>query len=92
MATIPLIGGDPETLDLSFGTDMTEDYRVGRVDFGDNLSQRWSPGLNPVRQQWRLVWTGISDDDAEVLRLFFRGLKGVGLVEWAPYAQEQSKL
>lgn len=90
MVAIPHINGDPETLDLSFGTDMAEDYQVKRLNYGDRYSQRANPGLNPIQQQWRLVWNGISDDDAEMLRLFFRGLAGTGIIDWAPYGQDQA--
>jgi phage-related protein len=86
-ASIPLINGDPETLDLSYGTDMQQDYRVSRVDFGDGYSQRARKGLNTKPQKWRLNWSRISDADAETLRLFFEDLAGVGLIEWTPYNQ-----
>lgn len=91
MATIPHIRGNPETLDLSYGSGMTEDYAVRRVSFGDRYSQRAREGLNPVVQQWKLSWTKIPDADAETLRLFFRGLAGVDLIEWAPYGQDQMR-
>lgn len=91
MATIPFINGDPETLDLSFGTDMVEEYAVSRINYGDRYSQRARKGMNSVAQSWRLMWTRISDDDAEKLRLFFRGLAGVGIIEWAPYGQDQTR-
>lgn len=88
MATIPPINGeDPETLDLSYGTDMSQDYKVDRVDFGDGYSQRGVPGLNSTPQQWRLNWSGISDTDAETLRVFFEELAGVSIIEWTPYNQ-----
>ncbi|MFL6864110.1 MAG: phage tail protein [Allosphingosinicella sp.] len=88
MAHIPPIHGeDPETLELSFGTDMSQEYQVDRLSYGDGYSQRARPGLNTTPQRWRLVWNKISDADAETLRLFFEGLAGVDLVEWTPYAQ-----
>jgi phage-related protein len=87
MAQIPLINGDPETLDLSYGTDMGQEYRVRRVDFGDGFAQRSLPGFNSKPQRWRLVWNGISDADAELLRLFFEEQGGVGIIEWTPYNQ-----
>lgn len=87
MATIPLINGTPDTLDLSYGSDMSQDYRVRRVDFGDGYSQRSKRGINNAPQQWRLIWNGISDTDAEMLRVFFAGLGGVGVIEWEPYNQ-----
>lgn len=91
MAAIPPLRGNPETLDLSYGSDMTEAYAVRRVQFGDGYAQRAKAGLNNVRQQWRLMWTGLPDADAETLRLFFRQLAGVGLVDWAPYNQPQNQ-
>lgn len=87
MATIPLINGDPETLDLSYGSDMSQNYAVDRVDFGDNYAQRAKAGLNNAPQRWRLMWSGISDADTETLRLFFEDLGGAGIIEWKPYNQ-----
>lgn len=87
MTSIPFINGDPETLDLSYGSDMSQEYRVRRVDFGDGYSQRGRRGINNAPQVWRLVWNTIGDADAEVLRLFFEGLGGVGIIEWRPYGQ-----
>lgn len=73
-------------LDMSYGTDMSMDVRVKRVDLGDGYSQRALDGLNAARQQWRLVWDRIPDANAEVLRVFFRDL-GAGVVDWTPYNQ-----
>lgn len=88
MATIPSINGaPPDTLDLSYGTDMTQAYNIRRVDFGDGYSQRSKRGINNAPQQWRLQWNGISDADTEVLRLFFLGLAGVDIIDWQPYNQ-----
>lgn len=88
MVLIPAINGeDPETLDLSYGTDMEQQYKVDRVNYGDSYSQRALPGLNSTPQKWRLVWNGISDADAEMLRAFFEGLAGVGIIDWTPYGQ-----
>jgi phage-related protein len=74
-------------IEMSYGTDMTEEYRVRRIDFGDGYSQRGMDGLNTQRQEWRVSWNGIREADAEVLRLFFRGLAGVGVIEWTPFNQ-----
>lgn len=88
MAQIPFINGEQEALDLSYGTDMSQEYRVERIEFGEGYSQRGSKGLNSTPQRWRLVWSRISDADAELLRKFFEDLAGVGIIEWTPYGQE----
>lgn len=90
MVTIPLIGGEVETLDLSYGTAMTQNYRRKRVDFGDGYSQRARDGLNVAPQQWQLSWLRISDADTETLRVFFEAQAGVGIIDWAPYNQNQA--
>lgn len=74
-------------IELSYGTNMSEDYRVRRVDFGDGYSQRAQDGLNAQRQQWQLVWESIPDAQAEQLRVFFRQLGGTGIIEWTPFGQ-----
>lgn len=73
-------------LDLSYGTDMSQDYRNRRVDFDEGYSQR-AKRMNGARQQWRLVWDKIRDDTAEELRLFFEAAQGTELIEWLPYNQ-----
>lgn len=74
-------------IDPSFGTDMTTNYDVDRISYGDGYTQRSNPGINPVQQVWRLVWQGISDADAETLRQFFNGLAGTGIIDWTPFNQ-----
>lgn len=87
MVTIPHINGDPTQLDLSYGTDMGQRYKVRRVQFGDSYSQRARDGMNSTPQQWKLNWSKISDADAEMLRLFFERMAGVDVIEWKPYNQ-----
>ncbi len=79
MATLPF-------LDLSYGTDMSQDYKNRRVDFGEGVSQR-AKRLNGAPQQWRLNWNNIPEDVAEELRQFFEDLQGVDIIEWTPINQ-----
>lgn len=74
-------------IELSYGTDMSTEYRVRRVNFGDGYSQRAVDGLNAQPQSWRLVWEHIADADAETLRVFFRDLGGSGIIDWTPFGQ-----
>lgn len=80
MAAIPY-------LDLSYGTDMTQQMRVRRVQFGDGYSQRAEDGLNAQPQEWRLNWAAIPDATAEALRLFFKERGGVRIIDWTPFGQ-----
>ena len=73
-------------LDLSYGTDMSQDYRSRRVDFGEGYSQRVK-SMNGTPQKWRLVWDKIRDDTAETLRVFFEGAAAADLIQWQPYNQ-----
>jgi len=75
-------------LDLSYGTDMTQEYRARRVDFDEGYAQR-ARRKNGQPQQWRLVWERIKDPTAETLRQFFEELGGSGLIEWKPYGQPE---
>lgn len=83
MLAIPLI-------ELSYGTNMTQEYRRKRIQFGDAYSQRARDGLNSTPQQWSLNWDNIRNPQAEILRTFFEGLAGVDLVEWRPLNQPLS--
>lgn len=74
-------------IELSYGTDMTEDPKVRRVEFGEGYSQRSNPYLNKNRQKWRLQYNGVTDADAETLRTFFEGLAGTGIIDWTPHNQ-----
>lgn len=83
MAVIPY-------LDLSFGTDMGQDPKVIRAQYGDGYSARKTDGINSVPQIWNLRWDNIPEATAEDLRVFFQGLAGVGIVDWQPYGQPAS--
>jgi phage-related protein len=74
-------------LELSFGTDFTQDPRVKRASFGDGYSQRKRDGINSTPQTWGLKWDNIPDATAETLRVFFAGLGGSDVLEWQPYGQ-----
>jgi phage-related protein len=87
MAEIPKINSTDDAVALSYGTAGAQNYNRNRVQFGDGQSQRKARGINNAPQRWQLVWTRISDEDAETLRLFFEDLAGVGVVDWKPYAQ-----
>lgn len=72
--------------DMSYGTDMSTDYKNRRVNFGDGFSQR-AKRLNGSVQQWKLVWDNIPDATAETLRAFFEGLQATDIIDWQPYNQ-----
>lgn len=86
-AQIPFVNGETDELDLSYGTDMSQDYKISRIDYGDGFSQRAEKGLNGKPQRWRLMWNNISKADAEMLRLFFEDQGGVAPIEWTPFGQ-----
>lgn len=73
-------------LDMSYGTNMTQDYKNRRVDFGEGFSQR-AKRLNGTPQKWSLQWNNIPDETAETLRTFFEGLQATDIVDWQPYNQ-----
>ena len=74
-------------IEPSYGTDSSTEYKVRRVDYGDGYSARAAEGLNSVAQTWNLTWDNLPDADSEALRVFFAGLKGVGVVDWTPFNQ-----
>lgn len=80
MVAIPLI-------ELSYGTQLTQDYRRKRISFGDGYTQRARDGLNSTPQQWSLTWDNIRNAQAELLRVFFQDLAGVDVIEWTPLNQ-----
>ncbi len=77
---------------LSYGTDMTQEYRRKRLTMGDGYSVRALDGLNAKVQRWKLTWNDVANADAEMLRLFFEDLAGVGLVRWTPFNQPSQLL
>lgn len=79
----------PTNPPMTFGTDMDESPNVERVQFGDGYSQRDNPNINATSQTWNVQWQGISRADAEMLRLFFKGLRGTTLIEWTPFDQDE---
>jgi len=83
MATLP-------DIPLSYSTSLTDQVKVRRVDYGDGYSQRSTSNINSVREQWRLVWDGINTADMNTLRDFFRGLRGVDVLEWVPFGETES--
>lgn len=77
--------------DLSYGTDMSQQYQARRVQFDEGYSQR-AKRKNGAPQQWRLVWDKIRDPLAETLRQFFEERQAADLIEWRPYNQPRTLL
>lgn len=75
-------------IELSYGTDLTVEMAVYRMKYGDGNTQRAAAGVNSVLQKWRLVWEDVSEAEAEELREYFAGLKGVDTFEWTPFGQD----
>ncbi len=75
---------------LSYGTEMTQEYRRKRMQMGDGYSVRARDGLNSKPQMWKLVWQDVYNEDAEMLREFFADLGGVDLLRWQPFNQPKS--
>jgi phage-related protein len=73
---------------LSYGTEMTQEYRRKRIQMGDSYSVRARDGVNAEPQQWRLTWENVTHAQAEQLRLFFKALGGVDIVDWKPFNQD----
>jgi len=83
MANFPVV--------LSYGVQLQQTYNVKRTQFGDGYSQRSSTQINPVRQQWTLVWSNVTRAEAQQLKDFFDGLKGTGTFDWVPEGSTASK-
>ncbi len=77
---------------LSYGTELTQEYRRKKISMGDGYSVRAQDGLNAAPQRWKLIWENIPNADAEMLRQFFKELGGVDLIRWQPIDQPEALL
>lgn len=75
---------------LSYGIQLQQQYNVKRVQFGDGYSQRSSTQINKTRQVWTLVWDNLTRAEAQTLKNFFDGLRGIGTFDWIPEGSTRS--
>ncbi len=58
--------------------------RVRQPKFGDGYSQRYSEGINNVKQQWKLTWKLKSDAEIQQAIDFFDERAGANVFWWQP--------
>lgn len=74
----------------SYNTDVTDEYRTLRAQFGDGYVQEAPDGINAVRDVWRLLFENIALADGEAIRTFLRGKAGVPFT-WTPPGGTEAK-
>lgn len=60
----------------SYRTDVTDEYKTLKVEFGDGYSQEGPDGINPVREVWALRFDNIPLATGQAIRAFFKARTG----------------
>ena len=68
----------------SASSQMEQEPRVLRAQFGDGYEQRAPDGLNPIPEVWNVKFRGCADAGADVIIAFFRTHGGVLTFDWRP--------
>lgn len=66
------------------GAQLSEQPRVLESKFGDGYVQTAPDGLNPISQQWRLPFRGVSREAGDAIVAFLRARGGVEYFQWTP--------
>jgi phage-related protein len=67
----------------SYGSDVTDEYRTQRAQFGGGYVQESPDGINPVRDIWRLVFENIPRATGDAIRTFLKSKCGLAFT-WTP--------
>ena len=65
--------------------------RIKKVQFGDGYMQRGSDGINAVKKDWDLVFTNITDANADAIEAFLSANVGAAITWTPPGAGASSK-
>jgi phage-related protein len=60
----------------SYRSDVTDQFRILRAQFGDGYAAMAPEGVNPVSEVWKLVFDQITVAEGEAIRSFLRGKIG----------------
>jgi phage-related protein len=60
----------------SYGTELMDQPRVQRAEFGDGYVAEAPDGINPVKEVWNVLFDTISLADGEAIRAFLRTKTG----------------
>lgn len=66
------------------GVAPTFEMRLKEARFGDGFSQRSGDGLNPLEEQWQVVWNTLRADDFLAIHDFLKGLTSGESFDWTP--------
>lgn len=58
--------------------------RIKSVQFGDGYEQRFSDGLNPLKQVWNVAFNGRYTAEADEIDAFLIARAGVENFDWTP--------
>ena len=75
----------------TFNTAMTKQPRTRVNEFGNGYSQRVGDGLNTIREQWQVVWEGISWTDCQAIDTFLSARSGAQAFTWAPPGEDEKQ-
>ena len=67
-----------------FGAQKSSQPNVRVAQFGSGYSQRTTFGLNQNPKIWNLLWSTLSNSDADAIETFFDARAGVEAFDWTP--------
>lgn len=68
----------------SGGSQLSEEPKVRKTQFGDGYSQRQADGINALGQRWQIRHSEIDDSAADEIVAFLRARNGVEAFEYTP--------
>lgn len=68
----------------SSGTQLSQEPKITRVQFGDGYSQRSAAGINNNPQRWSITIAGAGEAEGDEIIAFFRTHAGWQAFDWTP--------
>jgi len=77
--------------DLTYGVNLTKEFRVLRSDFGDGYSQRTPDGLNIEIEKWSLIWNNITLAQKDIIINFLDARQGAEAILFTMPGEDTAK-
>lgn len=76
---------------ISQASQMSKEYAVDEIKYGNGYSQRAKSGINNITEKWSLSWDAISASDFATLVTAFDTAAGVDTFLWTPIGSSTQK-